>query len=525
MLRLVAICTISAGIYGYGLDRVPAFLTLDEAHFSVHAHAIAETGRNLNGQVLPMLIGLSDPEGEPIVVPWGETYYLPFGVYLIAGALQVLPLTEAAVRLPSAMLGGVVNVALIFAAALALFRDQRAAICSAALLALTPANVIISRQAVDSVCQLPFTLGFLWCLGMYLQRPHPRLALASGAILGLGVHAYVTSVVFMPFFLALFWLVAWRTGALDRRAWLWSMAGFAVGIVPMIAWLFWHPDVFISIREQYNRADPGSTTLMYTAATSGSAAAARESLRIYWSYFDPAFLFVQGGNTRTLSTGEIGVFLAPVVLLAPLGIRSLRDRPVVRWLLLIGLLAAPLPAVIKGAVYQIQRASGLLIFVSLLSGAGYASLWASRRMAANAAAIAIALMMVLQFGGFYRDYLDNYRIRSAHWFDPTAFRGAAEAVIREDQHAPVTRVYLPSGFYDAGAKWRFYTIKHSARGLFERTEYYTAAAQLAGAAAGSVAIIPVSSEIVPALPGWRELQIVRNLMGTPTAIVLRRELS
>ena len=85
----------SALVYTYQLDRVPAYLTLDEAHFSVHAASLAQTGRNLNGDLLPPLISLDDPEGEPMDLPWGSTYYLPFGMYLIAGALQVLPLDEA----------------------------------------------------------------------------------------------------------------------------------------------------------------------------------------------------------------------------------------------------------------------------------------------------------------------------------------------------------------------------------------------------------------------------------------------
>src|SRR6187399_1127607 len=117
----------SAALYTYQLDSVPAYLTLDEAHFAVHAASLAETGRNLNGQILPPLISLEDPEGEPFNLPWGTTYYLPFGMYLIAAALKVLPMTESAVRAPIAVLGGVINVALIFVVALALFRNRVAA--------------------------------------------------------------------------------------------------------------------------------------------------------------------------------------------------------------------------------------------------------------------------------------------------------------------------------------------------------------------------------------------------------------
>jgi 4-amino-4-deoxy-L-arabinose transferase-like glycosyltransferase len=522
MFRLIAIVVISGALYTYRLDRVPAFLSLDEAHFSVHAHALAETGRNLNGQFLPLLISLEDPEGELYDLPWGHTYYLPFGMYLIAAALQVLPLDEATVRLPAALLGGVLNVGLIFTVALLLFRDRLAAACSAAILSLTPANVILSRQAIDSVCQLPFTLGFLWCVGSFMHAPHPRLALAAGAILGLGIYAYVTSIVFMPFFLAVFWLIGWRGGVPDRRAWLWSIAGFAAALVPMAAWLLVHSDALVSIREQYNRADPGSATLMATMASDGLPAAAREFLRIYWSYFDPSFLFVQGGNARNLSTGEAGVFLMPVAVLAPFGLWQLRTRREVRFLLLVCLLAAPIPAAIKGAPYQIQRASGLLIFVSLAAGAGYAGLWASRRTMARALAVGVALVMAWQFAGFYRDYVGNYRIRSGHAYDPTAFRTTAEVIVAEDQRSPIERVYLPSGYYDVGAKWRFYTTKHERPALWPRTEYYANPGALSAAPPGSIAVVPITSDRPLEIAGWSTVELMRNLTGDPTAVVIRR---
>ena len=98
---------------------------------------------------------------------------------------------------------------------------------------MAPAHVIISRQAIDSVCQMPFVLGGLWCLGAHLRKPDPRLALAAGAILGCGIYAYVTSILFMPFYLALFWFIGWRAGVLDRRTMAWSIAGFVVAVLPM----------------------------------------------------------------------------------------------------------------------------------------------------------------------------------------------------------------------------------------------------------------------------------------------------
>lgn len=514
---------MSAAIYTNQLDRVPAYLTLDEAHFSVHAASIAQTGRNLNGELLPPLISLDDPEGEPMELPWGSTYYLPFGIYLIAGALQILPLTEAAVRTPSALLGGVINVALIFAVASALFRNRLAAISSAAVLALAPANLIISRQALDSVCQPPFILGGLWCLASYLRRPDPRWALAAGAIFGCGIYAYVTSVIFMPFYLAVFWVISWRAGVLERRAVAWSIAGFAIALLPMALWLVAHPDAARSLQMQYNRADPGSATLMQTLASGGFSAAIADTVRIYWSYFDPTFLFIQGGNARNLSTGDTGVFLYPVAVLAPIGLYHLRHNHVVRLLLVIGLLAAPIPAVIKGAPYAIQRASGLLIFVSLLSGIGLASLALSKRALARATAGVLAVLMVWQFAAFYGAYHDSYRIGSGQVYDPTAFRDAAELVIASDGERAATSVYLPANFYDVGAKWRFYTRKHERASLWQRTVYFGDAAALAGAPLESIAVLPQTSASAPPPGGWATIGVVKNLMGDTTAAVIRRQ--
>jgi 4-amino-4-deoxy-L-arabinose transferase-like glycosyltransferase len=519
---LCAALAISALLYTYRLDRVPAYLTLDEAQFSVHAQALAETGRNLNGQWLPPLISLEDPEGEPLILPWGSTYYLPFGMYLIAAALKVLPLTEAAVRTPSALLGGAINVALIGAVAFALFRSRLAAVASAALLALAPANVIISRQALDSVCQLPFILGALWCLATYIRKPDPRLALAAGAILGGGIYAYITSTIFMPLYLALFWFISWRAKVLDRRAIVWSMAGFAAALMPMVLWLIAHPEAARSLAMQYNRADPGSATLMETFASGGAGAAFASTLRIYWSYFDPSFLFIQGGSARNLSTGDVGVFLVPVAIFAPLGVYHLRSYHMVRLLLIIGLLIAPLPAVIKGAPYAIQRASSLLIYVSLLSGIGLASLAASKQTLSRASALLLTALVAFQFTSFYREYHGSYRASSGHAYDSTAFRDAADMVMAADGQRPAGAIYMPSNFYDVGAKWRFYTFSREHRPLWHRTKYFADVSTLDTAPADSLAVWPQTSTSAPPPGGWTVLGVVKNMMGEQTSAVIRR---
>ena len=522
MLLLCTGLLASAAVYTHRLDRVPAYLTLDESHFSVHAASLAQSGRNLNGHLLPPLISLEDPEGEKFDLPWGTTYYLSFGMYLIAAVLKVLPISEAAVRLPSALLGGVVNVALIFMVALTLFRSRVAAAGAAMALALSPANVIISRQALDSVCQPAFVLGALWCLASYVRKPDPRIALACGFILGCGVYVYITSIIFMPFYLAVFWFISWRAGVLERRTILYSLAGFIAALLPMTIWLMAHPEVAYSLQIQYNRADPGSPTLMEVAAERGAAAAIANTINVYWSYFDPSFLFVEGGNARSLSTGRDGVFVLPVAVLALIGLYRLREHRTACLLIAIGLLASPLPAVIKGAPFQIQRASGLLIYISLLAGLGLASLVEGRRALVRAGAGVLTAIVVVMFALFYRGYHGEYRTASALSYDPTAFSEAVRLIMESDRERSATAVYLPTGFYDVSAKWRFYTLKHQRPALWQRTEYFSDVAALAAAPADSIAVVPQNQAAFTPPPSWTTVGVTTRLDGEPTAAVIRR---
>lgn len=69
---LLGLC-LTAAIYLYQLDRIPPYLGLDEAHLGVHGHALATTGRDLNGSRYPLFINLADPLGDQPVLAWGNT--------------------------------------------------------------------------------------------------------------------------------------------------------------------------------------------------------------------------------------------------------------------------------------------------------------------------------------------------------------------------------------------------------------------------------------------------------------------
>lgn len=111
-------------------------------------------------------------------------------IYLV----QVLPLSESAVRLPTALVG-VLNVLLVVWLARRLFGDPRLAIAAGAMLAFSPGHFIHSRMALSVLYPVPFVILWLIALRKVDQGNSDRWLFAGGAALGAGVYAYLASVV------------------------------------------------------------------------------------------------------------------------------------------------------------------------------------------------------------------------------------------------------------------------------------------------------------------------------------------
>ena len=297
-------------------------------------------------------------------------------------------------------------------------------------------------------------------------------------------------------------------------------------VLALVPWLWLHPEAARNLLRQYDVTDPAAAS-----ATTGTLDALKVTLSVYWNYFNPSFLFVSGGSSRSVSTGLAGVFLLPLGIWLPAGIYAMWRRPDLKWwsiVLLVGLATAPLPAAIKGAPYATQRIAGLLPFAVLIGALGWAEMWQSPRRWLRVAAGLLVAGMVVQFGYFYRDYQTEYRGRADAAYDPTAFRGAAELMIAMNDAEPVPRFYLTAPLYDVSAKWRFYATKQGREALLARTQYFDGNLMaIDGAAPGSVALIAADGARGAAggeIPHWTIERTITNLSGEPTLVVLRRGL-
>ena len=506
----VALLGLAAvALYATRLGFAPIYLIHDEINFSLQAASVAETGRDLNGRLLPVYF--SEPEFTA-----GRD---PMMIYATAAALLVLPLSEASVRLPTALVG-VLNILLVVWLVHLLFGDARLSIAAGAMLALSPGHFIHSRMALSVLYPVPFVIAWLIALRRIGDEPSRRMLFVGGAVLGLGVYGYLASMVMMPVYLLLTALVLAERRQLKLIGW--TAAGFAIVLVPIVLWTIAHPERYSDLMRAYRPGEVTGDSTVADAARVMSSGSWRDKLSEWWVYFDPDYLFLSGDSSMTNSTRQAGLFPMALAVFLPIGIwRLARSRGFER-LLLIGLITAPLAVVLTG-VLHLHRYRGMFVlpFGVVVATYGLSLMWESPRRVWRLAATALLLTIPIQFTGFYRDYMGAYRERSSEWYGGN-LRGALLEVMRRPPATGST--YISRGIPYADVYWRFYAqTTPGAPAVPELLDPELAEAR--SFAPGSKAIAAADEALAAVLDhaGWRRDLVVSEPAGTPAFVVFQKQ--
>jgi 4-amino-4-deoxy-L-arabinose transferase-like glycosyltransferase len=507
---MIGVLLLASFLYLRALDGVPVYIGWDEARFALQAHSIATTGRDMNAQRTPLFFHNTDP-----LIPNNSTevWWQPVLIYLIAAVLRVAPLSEWSVRLPIAVLA-ILDVWLIYAIARRLFVNRWYAVLAAVMLVLTPAHLIFARMAVDYFCPIPFALMWLWCLLRGIQTDSRRLPAVTGLILGVGLYSYIAAWIIMPFYLGVTHVV-FSLVRKPRRAHAEVLGGFAVALVPLVPWIWWHPDM------------PRSLFSGYAVKTSLNLA---ERVSLYWDYFNPSYLFFSGGSDLMWATRRAGIFVLAVAVLLPCGIWSIWRTPSIpRSILLVGFLFAPVPIILalpEAPAYATARDLLAVPFGVLISVVGVEWLVARRRPLGPIVATLLMLSIPVQFVSFARDYFADYQKRSAYRLDSVNMRAVADYVIASDRTARVPAVYLSK---DLGTRksvqWTFHLVKNQKEDLWQRSKYFEAESfNPSEVPAGSLLVVEINNRRLNGLVSTRcsIVHVVTDVTNEPTAAILRR---
>lgn len=508
-------------LYTWDLAHAPVYFGGDEAHFAVHAYAIAHTGHDLDGRALPLLFSLADPMGDPHNTAAAHRWYQPALLYLLALVLRIAPLGDAVVRAPTAIIGGFVDPLLLYLVLLRWRRSQPLALFGAAALALTPAHVIAARQALDYVLPIPFALAWLWCLVSSFDDPRSWLPAAAGAALGAGLFSYIGSWIFMPVCLLLTCAAYLRAGR--KRAAVAAVVAFGVPAAVLIAWISAHP---VMLTDTLGRYGMGAGKADNPSRSVSAIFVASTKLSEYWDYFDPGFLFLTGGTSMTTSTGRVGVLLLPVAVFLAAGLYDLliRRPSAVGFVVVAAFALSPLPATIAGEGYMIQRELVIVAFAAGIAAAGADMLWRSAHTRGRIAVLLLLVAMPMQFAVFYRDYFTRYKLRSAFYYDPAAFGDVAAYLISTDSGSRVPHVYFQTDVDDAAAKWRFNVTRAGRLDLVARTSYFADLGEIESAPRGSLAVVYPSprADALDRDRRWSRAQSVSDVDGRPAAVIFRK---
>jgi hypothetical protein len=168
---------------------------------------------------------------------------------------------------------------------------------------------------------------------------------------------------------------------------------------------------------------------------------------------------------------------------------------------------------------MIQRAMYVLPFIALAAGVGFDRLWTSG--SGRKIAMMLLAASAVQFAYFGFDFHTHYKLRSAFYYDPVAFRDVAGELIRQSPAPPA--YYFTTDVDDAGVKWRFYTTLEGRTDLLARTKYIEPDA-VPPAAPGSMLVTYEATARIAALvaDGWRVDAVIKDVDARPAAVILRK---
>ena len=432
--RAIAFVVVLATPYLWGLSDVPKGVHSDEAWFAMHARPLADSGHDLNGVSLPLLVS-PDPH-------LGNLWFQPMLFYAMAVSFKAFGVSVWAMRLPLA-LTGICCVWLSYELAKLIHRRRDWAALTAALMAWTPSLLVFSRQAFDYLLPVVVAMGWLWCVWRFLDTSRLALAIGAGILLGVGMFTHISGWVLMPTLFGL--TVATAVYTKRYRLVLGALAGFIPILLALVLWLSSHPSVTDAIFDRYGLSGDMYSFLHFYRLMN--------YLGFYWVSFDPVNLFFINSSDPVMGTHTAGMFATPLLLLVPAGIFISMRRSDRTMLLVIGFLVAPIGAIAIATPGMTERKLLLLPFGVLLSSIAVRELF--ERTSTRAVAIALTALVPVSFGLFAADYFGNGD-RAFDRRDPFNFSGLAEQLSQLDKTqtpAPVWLVFYPARYEGI---WRFY---------------------------------------------------------------------
>jgi 4-amino-4-deoxy-L-arabinose transferase-like glycosyltransferase len=402
ILVLVSAIVIGGILRITKLETRPTGFTWDEAALGYNAYSLFQTGKDEYGQILPV-----------IFKSFGD--YKPGAyIYLTVPAIALGGLNEFTTRLPSALIGILLIVAITVLAGILL---GKAYVWVALLAAINPWLIHFSRGAWEANMAL-----FLVVLGSILLIR--KRYLISAIFFGITLWTYQGAKLFTPLLIGLLAIIYQRQIFRDKKWWGFGL--FILFLIPIL--LGWNQQsgrlkvfsVFSYTRqmsdiEEIVRQDNNLSSI-FPLFHSESYDQLRGVVLRYTNYFSPYFVFFAGDWTNLRhTTPYYGYLHIPEILTVIIGLVVLLKRPGRHSSLIFGwLLLAPIAAALSRDNVSGVRGLPMAIGWIMISGAGLHWIFKNKLI------WSVFMVCLAFFTSFYLDlyYLHSPHMASKDWLYP-----------------------------------------------------------------------------------------------------------
>jgi len=422
-LIIVVILVLAAILRFWQLGQMPYGITNDEASYIYSAYSISQTLKDVGGKFLPFSFNLENPLS-------------PVPIYLNAIFLRILGLSVFTGRFLYALLG-VGCVFLLFLLAKDLFKDNKIALISALVLAVSPWHLHISRSAYEAGVALFF---FLLAALIFIKNVKKGNINWSLPLFILAFYSYHATKIFFIFFV--FVLVFTYKNVFKRKK---ELAFFLTVVFVIIisffiigkgqgglerGGLFLYNDMetaanFVNLEREKSLA-PFNMRQIFNNKPLYFLRIMREK---YLNAFSPQFLFLYGETTGlaglygTFFRGVMYIIELPLLLLGLFVL--LQKYKGARKIILLSLLIAPLTTTFTIDTSYVMRAVMMIPFLCLLVGLGIFSF--QKMVVAHRKKVMVVFIIWYLF--LVASYLYQYHFRYRIYGAETWFRSNRELAI------------------------------------------------------------------------------------------------
>ncbi len=298
---LLIIILLGVSLRFYKLDQYPVQLNHDEATQLYDAISIANTGKDIYGNVMPFIF------------PSIGDYKPPFYTYITSIFYFIFGGGELTIRLPAAIFGCLM-IPIVGLFVMSIFKNKKIALLASFFTAIAPFEIFFSRKSFENGAGIFFMLlGFSFLLLHIKQKFGFRWVYLSALTFGVTVYTYFSHAIILPLLISALILIYREVFFKNWKKYLYPLVLFLIIYLPILILTFINPGVSFRAKTVFIRQDLKLGELINESRTGNefydfflsNKTLLDYSIGRYLKQFDPIYIF--GNGLDLTNQGLVGM--------------------------------------------------------------------------------------------------------------------------------------------------------------------------------------------------------------------------